>query len=123
MVVIVLMGQAAPKVDKGKGKEGEVAMANVKLGRYACLVELLTALSHIEGGKGKDKALRTFIDTVESRLSVMLEAEVSIFVPSHSRSDNQEKLGSLPGWYRALLCRLFYASRSITLSVRKSAPN
>lgn len=31
----------------------------------------------------------------------------------------QEKLGSLPSWYRALLCRLFYTFRSITLSVRK----
>lgn len=77
MVVIVLMGQAAPKADKGKGKEGEVATVNVKLGRYACLIELLLALGSIEKGRGKDKGLRGFIDTVESRLGVMLEAEVS----------------------------------------------
>jgi hypothetical protein len=81
MVVIILMGQATPKADKGKGREGEVAKVNVKLGRYACLVELLLALREIEHGRGKEKGLRSFIDTVESRLGVMLEAEVDAILP------------------------------------------
>lgn len=78
MVVIVLMGGAAPRPSKGKGKEGEPINADIRLGRYACAVELLQALDGLEASNRKDKKVRAFIETVESSLGMMLDAEVCV---------------------------------------------
>ena len=75
MVVIVLMGDIAPRPNKGKFKEGDMGTISTKLGRYACLVEFLLALKGVED---QTKALRNFTDIVESRLGIMLEAEVNL---------------------------------------------
>ena len=105
MIVIVLMADISPKAPKGKAKEGEQAIVNVKLGRYAVLVESIKALLTVDEPAGSGSRLRTFAEVVEARLGVQLEAE--------------EKEGSLPGWYRALLCMLFFRLRSITKSLKR----
>ena len=74
MVAIVLMGNTG--VNKGKGKEGETPQLVVKLGRYAVLVQLLKALGAMERGAQVESRLRTFAEQLESRVAVMLEAEV-----------------------------------------------
>jgi hypothetical protein len=75
MVVIVLMGNASTA--KGKGREGQTPMAVVKLGRYAVLVQLLKALDKLDSGAKIENRLKSFAEQLESRLAVMLEAEVS----------------------------------------------
>lgn len=80
MVTTVLMGDARPKVSKGKGKEGENAVKDVRLGRWAVGVEFILALkeiSEIEGKNIDDKKWKTFGDELEGRLAAFLEAEVS----------------------------------------------
>jgi hypothetical protein len=100
MVVIVLMGGMIPKASKGKTKEGERGLVNVRMGRWAVLVELLVVLKDLDtaetsaaklserntgktrsrGTKGqteKKTRLRAFIEAVEARLGSMLETEVS----------------------------------------------
>jgi len=74
MVAIVLMGNTG--VNKGKGKEGETPQLVVKLGRYAVLVQLLKALGAIDRGAKVESRLRIFGEQLESRIAVMLEAEV-----------------------------------------------
>ncbi|KAK8861503.1 hypothetical protein IAR55_002324 [Kwoniella newhampshirensis] len=76
MVAIVLMGDVAPKQNKGKAKEGEIAVANIKPGRYAVLVEFINALDKVKETASSGSKLRTFIDGVETRLAVFLEVEV-----------------------------------------------
>ncbi|WVQ94622.1 hypothetical protein IAU59_001702 [Kwoniella sp. CBS 9459] len=76
MIIIVLMGDAVPKQPKGKGKEGERGIMNVKLGRYAVLSEFVQALEKVDEPAGSGSRLRTFIDAVEARLGVFLEAEL-----------------------------------------------
>ena len=109
MVVIVLMGDTAPKPNKGKSKEGTTQNVNVRLGRYACLVELIEALVEPALGspKPKDKHTRAFVDAIENRLGPMLVAE--------------EKDSTYPDLYRTLLASLFYRFRAISQSVRKSS--
>jgi hypothetical protein len=75
MVAIVLMGNAG--APKGKGKEGQMPMTVVKLGRYAVLVQLLKALEKLDSGAKIENRLKSFAEQLESRLAVMLEAEVS----------------------------------------------
>ncbi len=76
MVIIVLVGAAGPKQSKSKGKEGEHPDVHIKLGRYAVLLELIKAFEQSEESAGPGSRLRGFIDTIESRLLAMLEAEV-----------------------------------------------
>ena len=104
MVVIVLMGEVAPKPNKGKGREGELTKRQVKLGRYACLIHFISALDHLPQTSRKDRKLRSFIEVVETRIGLLLEAE--------------EKDGELPTWYRTLICRLFFKLRSVTFSTK-----
>ncbi|ORY29522.1 hypothetical protein BCR39DRAFT_531954 [Naematelia encephala] len=107
MVVIVLMGDVVPKESKGKGKEGERRIVNVKLGRYAVLAELITALHDVNvHGKGSD-GFKGFAEILEQRLGSKLDAE--------------EKEASLPSGYRNLMCALFEAMRLKTMSLRRSA--
>jgi len=75
MVAIVLMGNTG--VNKGKGKEGETPQLVVKLGRYAVLVQLLKALGAMDRSAKVESRLKTFAEQLESRVAVMLEAEVS----------------------------------------------
>jgi hypothetical protein len=74
MVAIVLMGNTG--ANKGKGKEGEMPRIAVKLGRYAVLVQLLKALDVMDNGAKVESRLKTFAEQLESRVAVMLEAEV-----------------------------------------------
>ncbi|WVW80039.1 hypothetical protein I302_102012 [Kwoniella bestiolae CBS 10118] len=107
MVVIVLVGDAAPKQLKGKGKEGEKVTVNVKLGRYAVLMGLIEALDKVDEPAGSGTRLRTFIENVEARLAAFLEAE--------------ERDGSLPEGYRGLICQLLFKMRDTTMSIKRSA--
>ena len=101
MIVIVLAGDASPKKNKGKGKEGESELAHVKMGRYACLLELIDALE----GQADKKCLRSFGDAVETRFGAILDAE--------------QREASIPQLYRRLLCQLFLSIRGATMSARK----
>jgi len=85
MVAIVLMGNASPA--KGKGKEGQKSRLAVKLGRYAVLVQLLKALEKLDSGAKIENRLKSFAEQLESRLAVMLEAEVSIFMSDDADAD------------------------------------
>lgn len=76
MVAIVLMGNAS--TSKGKGKEGQTPRLVVKLGRYAVLFQLLKALGTLESAAKIENRLKGFAEQMESRLAVMLEAEVSL---------------------------------------------
>ncbi|WVQ78723.1 hypothetical protein IAT38_000810 [Cryptococcus sp. DSM 104549] len=105
MVTIVLMGDVAPKQSKGKGKEGQRGMVTVKLGRYAVLVELLEIWKGVTEQAGSGSRLRAWIEGLEARLAVFLEAE--------------EKDAALPDGYRALLCQLLFKMRLKTLSVKR----
>lgn len=108
MLVILLMGDLAPKQNKGKEKEGETPLVQVKLGRYVVLIELLKALQSVASVQTKkpESALRTSLEALESKFGAMLIAE--------------ERDRSLPSWYRALVCKLFMAIRTITRSVKIS---
>lgn len=89
MVTIVLMGDARPKVSKGKGKEGEKAVRDVRLGRWAAAVEFILVLkeiSEVEGMNKDGKKRKTFGDEVEGRLAAFLEAEVSY---CHTQEDHR----------------------------------
>lgn len=80
MVTIVLMGDARPKVSKGKGKEGEKSVRDVRLGRWAVAMEFILAFKEIPGVEGKnsdEKKWKAFGDELEGRLAAFLEAEVS----------------------------------------------
>lgn len=105
MVVIVLMGDVAPKAPKGKGKEGEEAIVNIKLGRYAVLINLIDALDKVDEPAGSGSRLRSFIENIEARLAAFLEAE--------------EKDGSLPSGYKGLICQLLLKMRATTMSIKK----
>jgi hypothetical protein len=85
MVAIVLMGNASSA--KGKGKEGQMPRLAVKLGRYAVLVQLLKALDKLDSGAKIENRLKSFAEQLESRLAVMLEAEVSIFTSEVADTD------------------------------------
>ena len=76
MVAIVLMGNAGPVASKGKGKQGQQSTLNVKLGRYAMVVELLKAFQIATRPGQVDSRVRTFVERLESRVAIMLEAEV-----------------------------------------------
>jgi hypothetical protein len=119
MVVIILMGNTGAKLSKGKGKDGERAVLQVRLGRYACLIELLVALEMLGKSGSRGKATRNFVETIENKLGSLLEIEVSYQVYGKRSTHMKEKEGSLPIWYRDLLCQLFYKMRSITLSTRR----
>ncbi|WWC68739.1 uncharacterized protein I206_102673 [Kwoniella pini CBS 10737] len=106
MVVIVLMGDAAPKEPKGKGKEGEKGTVNVKLGRYAVLISLIEALDKIDESAGSGTRLRTYLESIEARLGVFLEAE--------------ERDGRLPDGYKGLMCQLLFRMRVMTTSIKRS---
>ncbi|WVF66993.1 hypothetical protein IAT40_001736 [Kwoniella sp. CBS 6097] len=106
MIVIVLMGEVAPKQPKGKGKVGERGTINVKLGRYAVLAELVDAFEKVDEPAGSGSRLRTFIEAIEARLGMFLEAE--------------EKEGSLPDAYRGLVCQLLLRMRSATTSLKRA---
>lgn len=75
MVAVILMGNAGSV--KGKGKEGTNPRKVVKLGRYAVLVQLLKALDKLDQAAKVEDRLKSFAETLESRVAVMLEAEVS----------------------------------------------
>ncbi|WRT65602.1 uncharacterized protein IL334_002547 [Kwoniella shivajii] len=107
MMAIVLMGDVTPKQPKGKGKEGEKTTINVKLGRYAVLIGFIEALENVHEPAGSGSRLRAFIEGIEARLSVFLEAE--------------EKDGSLPEGYRSLISQLFLKMRAKTSSIKKSS--
>jgi len=118
MVAIVLMGNASPA--KGKGKEGQTPMAIVKLGRYAVLVQLLKALDRLDTGAKIENRLKSYVEQLESRLAVMLEAGVSILADTMIRVlICKEKEAKLPDDYRALLCNLFHRLREISGSTKK----
>jgi hypothetical protein len=85
MAAIVLMGNASSA--KGKGKEGQTPRLAVKLGRYAVLVQLLKALDKLDSGAKIENRLKSFAEQLESRLAVMLEAEVSIFTSEVADTD------------------------------------
>ena len=85
MVAIVLMGDVAPKQSKGKAKDGERAVGTIKLGRYAVLLQLVEAFADVEESAGSGTRLRGFVEAIESRLGMMIEAEVSDFA---GRTDN-----------------------------------
>ncbi|OCF39078.1 hypothetical protein I317_07148 [Kwoniella heveanensis CBS 569] len=106
MIIIVLMGEAIPKQPKGKGKEGEIGTVNIKLGRYAVLAEFVQAFEKVDEPAGSGSRLRTFIEAIEARLGVFLEAE--------------EKEGSLPDAYRGLVCQLLLRLRSATTSLKRA---
>ncbi|WWC87775.1 uncharacterized protein L201_002667 [Kwoniella dendrophila CBS 6074] len=106
MVVIVLMGDISPKPPKGKGKEGEKTIINVKLGRYAVLINFIDALEKVNEPAGSGSRLRSFIENVEARLAAFLEAE--------------ERDGSLPSGYKGLICQLLLKMRASTMSIKKS---
>lgn len=77
MMAIILLGDVSLKQSKGKGKEGERGLVNVKLGRYAVILELI-GIFESDGEWGKDGKLRAkgFADGLEGRLGVLLVAEV-----------------------------------------------
>lgn len=77
MICIVLMGDAGQAKSKGKGKEGEAELVNVRIGRYAVLVEFLLALGEVTGGAKAGSRLRDFLDGLESKLGQMIELQVS----------------------------------------------
>lgn len=76
MVAIVLMGNAS--TSKGKCKAGQTPRLAVKLGRYAVLVQLLKAFDTLDSAAKIENRLKSFAEQLESRLAVMLEAEVSL---------------------------------------------
>lgn len=119
MVIIVLMGDVAPKQHKGKGREGEPPSIPVKLGRYAVMVEFIAALEQLDEPAGSGSRLKSFIEALELRLGAFLEAEVShSSIVCVSSDVKQEKEGSLPIPYRALVCQLLLRLRLTTMSVR-----
>ncbi len=79
MILIVLMGDVGPKEPKGKGKEGHRGVVNVRLGRYAVLVEFINSLGHVDEAAGSGTRLRDFIEIIETRLGILLASEVSYF--------------------------------------------
>jgi hypothetical protein len=85
MVAIILMGNAGSA--KGKGKEGQTSMTVVKLGRYAVLVQLLKSLDKLDSAAKIENRLKSFAEQLESRLAVMLEAEVSTFASEDTYTD------------------------------------
>jgi hypothetical protein len=99
MIAIVLMGNASSA--KGKGKEGQTPRLAVKLGRYAVLVQLLKALDKLDSGAKIENRLKSFAEQLESRLAVMLEAEVSIFTSevadTNLLGEGSETTGRLSG--------------------------
>lgn len=118
MVAIVLMGNASPA--KVKGKEGQTPMAIVKLGRYAVLVQLLKALDKLDTGAKIENRLKSYVEQLESRLAVMLEAGVSILADTMIHVlICKEKEAKLPDDYRALFCTLFHRLREISGSTKK----
>ncbi|ODN76707.1 hypothetical protein L202_05340 [Cryptococcus amylolentus CBS 6039] len=107
MVTIVLMGDSAPRVSKGKGKEGaDKGRREVRLGRWALAVELNVVLLHHQEKSNLDKRWKVFGEGLEGRLTSFLEAE--------------EKDGDLPDGYRKLMCQLLLSLRLKTQSVRKA---
>lgn len=76
MVAIVLMGHPSQKTDKGKHKEGESSPISVKLGRYAMLFELLKSFEVISASARSDSRLQAFAEKLETRVALLLEAEV-----------------------------------------------
>lgn len=82
MVTIVLMGNTG-SANKGKGKEGQIPRLAVKLGRYAVLVQLLKALDMLVPAAKVESRLKVFAEQLESRVSVLLEAEVSLIYLAH----------------------------------------
>jgi len=99
MVAIVLMGNASTA--KGKGKDGQMQVTMVKLGRYAVLVQLLKALDKLDSGAKIENRLKSFAEQLESRLAVMLEAEVSTLACEDVDTDlvgkGREATGRLSG--------------------------
>ena len=92
MLIIVLMGDISPKQGKGKTNEGELSLANVKIGRYAVLLELIKAFDDIDDEDARTGSrLRGFVEAIESGLSAMLAAEVRI---ATSCADGSGKSGS-----------------------------
>ncbi|CAK9783457.1 hypothetical protein CC85DRAFT_282197 [Cutaneotrichosporon oleaginosum] len=83
MIAIVLGDMSG---GKGNGKAGS-SFANVKLGRYALLVELIIALKGVKGPQ-----LAVFAQGLETRLGAMLEHE--------------ERSGTLPPVYRSLVAQM-----------------
>ena len=108
MIIIVLLGDLSIKPDKGKSKQGDTPIVNVRLGRYACIIEFLEVLdSTAESSKSKgNKPLQKFVETIDSRLGSMLLAE--------------EKTRRYPDLYRALLCCLLWRLRAISMAPRKA---
>ncbi|AUB27882.1 hypothetical protein CKF44_01613 [Cryptococcus neoformans] len=109
MVTIVLMGDARPKVSKGKGKEGEKSVRDIRLGRWAVAVEFILAfkeISEVEGKNSDEKKWKAFGDELEGRLAAFLEAE--------------EKDGALPAGYRALICQVLWTLRFKTQSAKRA---
>lgn len=75
MVAVVLMGDA--KRSEGKGKENEVEVINIRIGRYAVLIEFLLALGEVKGGAKSGSRLRSFLDALEVKLGMILHIQVS----------------------------------------------
>lgn len=104
MVAIVLVGDVAPRQPKGKGKEGAPGVVNVKIGRYAILVELILALQAV---KTPSSQLAAFAQALETRLGAMLEVE--------------ERENPLPSVYRSLVAQLVWALRTSSGLVKRTA--
>ena len=84
MIIITLMGDSAPRPNKGKGREGEKTHLNVKIGRYAVLLELFAAVQALTDPVESSPRLRAWFETIENRLAAMLEAEVN---PDYRRDE------------------------------------
>ncbi len=117
MTTIVLMGDVSPKQSKGKTKEGEFAIVSIKVGRYAVLLEFLKAFEEVDERAASGSRLRTFVETVETRLTAMLEIEV--WPLACASLTKQEKETRLPSWYRSLICQLLLNMRLVTQSMRR----
>jgi len=95
-------------------------VAIVKLGRYAVLVQLLKALDRLDTGAKIENRLKSYVEQLESRLAVMLEAEVRMLADATIYVlICKEKEAKLPDDYRALLCNLFHRLRDISGSTKK----
>lgn len=106
MVMIVLVGNVALQPAKGKGRADVESQAtvNVKLGRYAVLVELVLALT---GRRlSSSGAAKGFVTQLETKLAAVLEME--------------EVGGPHPQGYLALLCQLFESLRLASSWVKRT---
>lgn len=106
MVMVVLVGNVSLQPAKGKGKaeSEDLPTVNVKLGRYAVLVELILALSARK--LPSSSGMKDFLTQLETKLAAVLEME--------------EVGGPHPQGYLALLCQLFERLRFSSAWVKRT---